>query len=635
MIRKTLYSAVFTSLMIFTSCDVMDTQPFESYSEDVVWGSKNTIDAFVFETYNSTVASFVGRAYNESWTPNSVHSDLTSLDGFPLERIDRYYDAGFSKFGALRRCNMIIEKAAVSPGLSQGQQKEIVAEGYLLRGLVYFHQTQRMGRFVPVQKVLASTDTIAFKEPLTSSVAESYEIVMSDLRKAVEGLPEESQSGRANKYAALAYLSEASLQAYAYTKDGKYLDICIDASSQIINSGRYALDPNYGDMFLGNGKFSNEIILGYYRLSDNTSFGDFTELIQMVPNLKPDEVAAAGATPAFKNANGQTFDGWATYFPSQDLVDQYLVIDEVDGQAKKWNETSQFKKYVKDDMSALKAEGVGAYNTFGARVPNEGDMSGVNARGDVLKEAGVIANSANISELMYHNRDKRFYGTIVYDSCVWVHNELVTTCVLGNAWAGVRVAAGATQDDSWYTTATGYYWRKGVYEVQPRMYFSNKTDFHVVLQRLGKVYMNRAEAYLLKGNISAAMADVNMTREVHGGLPTTSITSPQDAWKEYIRERRVELALENDIYWSYLRWGKYGGDANDGKASGEVITALNEPVHKIQISKDRKRYFIAQVLRNGAWERTFTTKRYLLPIPQGHMDKRAASGIVDVQNEGW
>ncbi len=58
-------------------------------------------------------------------------------------------------------------------------------------------------------------------------------------------------------------------------------------------------------------------------------------------------------------------------------------------------------------------------------------------------------------------------------------------------------------------------------------------------------------------------------------------------------------------------------------------------MHKIQITKDRKQFFIAQITRNGAWERTFTTKRYLMPIPQGTLDKRAASGINDAQNEGW
>ena len=163
--------------LFFVSCDVMDTEPFESYSEDLVWNSKSTADAFVLQTYNSTAALFAGTANVESWTPNAIHSDLMNLDDFPIERKDRYYDSGFNRFGALRRCNLIIEKAAASAGLTEGQKKELIAEGHMLRGLVYFHQAQRMGRFVPVQKVLTPSDTIDFKTPLTKDVAESYRLI--------------------------------------------------------------------------------------------------------------------------------------------------------------------------------------------------------------------------------------------------------------------------------------------------------------------------------------------------------------------------------------------------------------------------------------------------------------------------
>lgn len=619
-------------LSVLVSCDVMDTKPFETYDEELVWGSKSTADAFIFETYNSTVSLFNGRVGSEGWTPNCIHSDLMNLDGFPIERFDRYHDAGFSKFGELRRCNQIIEKCAASTSLSDGQKKEMIAEGHMLRGLIYFYQAQRMGRFVPVQRVLSPNDTIDFKAPLTSSVAESYDLVMADFDKAIEGLPEESASGRLNKYAALAFKSQACLQAYAYTNDTKYLDACIAASDAVINSGKYVLDSNYGDLFLAPGRYSKEIILGYYRLDKNTNFGSFSEMINMVPNLKNDDIQAAKSSPLFKNANGQTFEGWASYFPTQDLVDQYLVIDVNDGKAKAWDQTAQFKASVVNDLANLS---VGSFTSDGVNVPNEGDMSGSNAKGDILAKAGRVIDNANISELMYQNRDKRFYGTIIYDSCQWSQDEWITTCCHGNAWAAVRVAAGASQDDSWYTTASGYYWRKGVYEVSPRMIVNSKTDYHFVLKRLGEMYLNRAEAYLLKGNVAAAVENLNVTRVQHGGLPASEASTLEDAWGDYIRERRVELALENDTYWSYLRWGKYGGFANAGKAPGAPIEALNKPVYKIQITKDRKRFFTAQILRNGAWERTFTEKRYLLPIPQGQIDKRAASGIIDTQNTGW
>lgn len=131
------------------------------------------------------------------------------------------------------------------------------------------------------------------------------------------------------------------------------------------------------------------------------------------------------------------------------------------------------------------------------------------------------------------------------------------------------------------------------------------------------------------------MEAINVTHVQHGGMPEMTANSLSEAWKCYKRERRIELAWENDYYWSLLRWGKIGGDANDGKAPGDVIDDLNEPVYKIQITKDRKRFYIQQIKTYRSWNRKFSTKRYLLPIPQGQLDTRAASGIMDAQNEGW
>lgn len=92
---------------------------------------------------------------------------------------------------------------------------------------------------------------------------------------------------------------------------------------------------------------------------------------------------------------------------------------------------------------------------------------------------------------------------------------------------------------------------------------------------------------------------------------------------------------EADIYYSYLRWGKYGSYANYGRQGGDIIKDLDAPVHKISISSDRKKALINQLNLLNSWNRKFTVKRYLFPIPQGQIDKRTAAGITDKQNEGW
>lgn len=45
-------------LGLMVSCDVMDTKPFETYSEELVWSSKEMVDAFVIQTYPNTLGYF-------------------------------------------------------------------------------------------------------------------------------------------------------------------------------------------------------------------------------------------------------------------------------------------------------------------------------------------------------------------------------------------------------------------------------------------------------------------------------------------------------------------------------------------------------------------------------------------------
>lgn len=619
------YISAVAAMGLLTACNELDTKPFESYDEDTVWGTKESAESFVINSYNGTVSNYIGYAHLESLTPNGVHSDLNNLDNFPIERFDRFTGSaqgldGF--FSNLRNCNMIIEKSPT---------EALKAEGYLLRGLLFYNQTRWQGRFVPILKVLTPESKEQFKTPYTQNPTESYRYIMDDLNKAIQGMPETSAPGRANKYAAHAFRSRIALQAYAYTGDNSYLDVAIESAKAIINSGKYALTDaqNFGNMFLEAGKNDKEIILAHYRLSLNTTVGSFNEMIRVVPNINNDEVKIVGGKK-FADAKGRSFEGWASYFPTQDLVDQYLVIDQNDNTAKPWYETSQFTNNVEDgDISSLTE---GSLNTVRHNVPEKADL-GTNAKGNIITRYGKIkagATETNISNLMYQHRDARFYETLVYDQSTWLKED-VETNICGNLWAGIREG----QSDSWYTTASGYYWRKAVVQAEPRVYYSNKIDYHFVIARLGEVYMNLAEAYLLKGDVAQAVAALNKTRTTHGKLPASTASSLADAWKDYIRERRVEMAYEGDLYWSFLRWGKYGGDANNGAAAGAVIAALNSPVHKIQITKDRKQFFIAQITRNGAWERTFTTKRYLMPIPQGILDQRAASGINDTQNPDW
>lgn len=629
------------ALVLTASCDVMDTNPFESYSEDLVWGTYETAEAFVMKTYVGTTDYFSGNsAYWESRTPNGAMCDQVgnSIDGVATEKgVDRFTDYGFGRFADQRNCNMIIEKVAASTALTDPQKTRLIAEGHFLRGVLYFDMTRKMGRFVPVTKILTPDDTLEFDAPLTASVAESYDYVMADLDKAIEGLPETSISGRANKYVALALRSRAALQAYAYTMDAKYLDIAINSAEAVINSGKYTLTSNYGGLFNEESPTDAEIIMAHYFLDSDTNVGSFPEMVGVMPNIGQEDVTRGSKDGEYTlDPAKKTFEGWAVYWPTQDLIDQYLVIDEVSNKAVIWYESSQITENV--EFLSTSEITSGSIETFTRKdddmrhIPTPQDMNTDRTDYTLFKYNLRVrqGTTRDISELMYSARDKRMDATIARDRSS-LQNETIETNMGGNLSQGIR----SKEDGGWYNTTTGYYWKKNTV-IPGRIFWSEKINFHFVIARLGEMYMNLAEAYLLKNEVTNAVKALNATRVKHGELPPSEATTIAEAWTDYIRERRVEMAYESgDLYFSYLRWGKYGSYSNHGLPPGAPIVDLGAPIYKISISSDRKAALIGQLTLLNSWDRRFTTKRYLFPIPQGSLDKRAASGIIDQQNEGW
>ena len=567
----------------------------------MVWSSRSTAEAFILQTYNNVIPKYTDFKTEDCLTTNSVYVYQGSPNAV-RELVDRGWDFGFGDFGTVRRCNLIIEKVAASP-IDEKSKTELIAEGKMLRAMTYYYQAKHTGRVIWVDRVLTEEDD--FNLGLTSTIKESYDYILKDLDDAIAGLPTESKAGRLNKNAALALKSEVCLTAAAYTGEKALFQQAIDAVDAIQG---YTLDSNYEGMFNQDGAYSSpEIILARYRSKDNNTCGN-TLMQEMIPNQNNDAIKNFGCSPVMKT--DFIFECWMSHAPSQNLVDNYLVIDRLTNQAVPWNESTQFKNSVNEVPVSDVADM--AYD------PKEL----VNGKGYVSKDG------TKLNELVYGNRDKRFYATIVYDSCLF-YGETITMCQKGNLNRCSRVGNPGTS----HMPLTNYMWRKSIYNVSPRPFVDVLTDYHYVVFRLGRVLMNKAEALLCQGKWQEAMNVINKTREVHGGLPASTATNLAEAWIDYKRERNVELPLEGDYYWSLLRWGKYGQEANHGLAPTSVIPELNCPATFSEISKDRQRMFVGQVQFTND-QREFRTRRYLFPIPQGVINANPALSDAD-QNPEW
>lgn len=632
-------------MVLATSClDTLDTHPVGTFDEATVWGSYTTADAFVNGTYASVIhgtwAGSGSAIHWESRTANSVRIDQVGggIDGWTLETtLNNTSDLGANQSSRLRRCNLIIDNATKSEVLTDGEKAKLIAEGKFLRAMVFYDQARKMGRFLPIMQSYTQADTAKAKElKMTASVDESYKIIIKDFQDAITGLPETAPSGRATKYAAQLMLSEACLQAYAYTKDKSYLNTCISAATNVIDNKGENLTTNYEGMFNETDMYNSEILFAYYYSEKNKKITSWDEVMLVAPNCGASEQQNFLSDGPYNDR----FGGWGIFWPTQQMVDQYLAIDDATGEALPWWETSQWKNNVeeKDPTTITKVAQMDQITCKDGqlrRYPSDQDLKMVNNAYPNIGRYSVLkaGSEKNISELMYSNRDARFDANIVRDGSTWFGLQYFTN-LTGNFAMGCR----SKEDGGWYDTCTGYYWRKNTPTTSSSGKFNNGTYYsmHYCIARVGEAYLNRAEAYLYLGQYENAVADFNKTRTKHGNLPAAEYTTPEKAWKDYIRERNCEMCDEaGDLYFSYLRWGKEGGAANEGRAAGEVIEYLNQPTYKIEISRDRKSMLTCQTTLINAANRVFTTRRYLFPIAQSFLDTREAYGLDHEQNPGW
>jgi len=395
-------------------------------------------------------------------------------------------------------------------------------------------------------------------------------------------------------------------------KDDPLLTEAITNAQLVINSGVYSLESDYGSMFNEVKPTSPEIIFGVYKTMLNTTC-DGTPMQLQCPNISNDQITQGQGSPLL-NSSIHIFEAWVQHGPAQNIADDYLVVDKNNpALALPWNQTSQYKNAITENVTIPTS-----------KIPQAG--------GETSVEDGMIkpGSSETVWTLTNTGRDARWGASIISDSVARFYGEELTTCIKGNTTRWLKLNGNA-----YYISLSNMYWRKGMYNnVNPRIYVGVPTDYHYVVMRLGRVYLNLAEAYLLKGDISNALTVLNQTRTVHGKLPPSTAASLTDAWTDYKRERRVDLTMEEDYYWSLLRWGRYGGDANHGNAPGGTIPELTEAPRVMDISKDRKAFSVVKGPFYGSNDiRVFdNTRRYLFPIAQSYLDENPKFGP---QNPNW
>lgn len=218
-----------------------DDSGFGTYFRGLlVMGRAGTDEGYI----NSGFAQYGVEISNYTFTPGSIIPD----------RVWAFQYIGIS------RANTVITRlnSAGSLDISQSELNRIEGEARFLRALYYFQLVRFYGAVPLVTQEVTDVSQVSFER---APIAEVYAQIVEDLKAAEELLPFSNVNGRAKQLVATAFLSKVYLQMSGFPlQDETAAALAAEKAKEVMDSGQYALLPNYADVFTLENEFSSEHI---------------------------------------------------------------------------------------------------------------------------------------------------------------------------------------------------------------------------------------------------------------------------------------------------------------------------------------------------------------------------------------
>lgn len=221
----------------------------------------------------------------------------------------------------------------------------------------------------------------------------------------------------------------------------------------------------------------------------------------------------------------------------------------------------------------------------------------------------------------YSSRDPRLANTVFYNGAPWLQTQL-------QLYQG-----GQSEPDNGQTESlTGYYMHKFMGYSETTTTFQNHNEDWIVF-RYAEILLNYAEAETEYAgannpNVYTALEAIRQragiapgSNNLYGLPPMGSVS--QDSMRNLIHnERRIEMAFEEQRYFDIRRW----------KIAGDGQAVMNKPRRGVQITSSFGAFTYTPInVLPAIFPGTFTSKRYLYPIPYDEVAKNPQMK----QNPGW
>ncbi|MCA0236347.1 MAG: RagB/SusD family nutrient uptake outer membrane protein [Bacteroidetes bacterium] len=253
--------------LILVACkkEFLQIQPTGQLTEEVL-SSKKGLEGLLIGAYGMLGGrgNYFGGASN--WTNGSIQggdankgtnagdfNDINPIQRFETTPTSRVVaDRWGPLYEGISRCNATLRILGTSTDatLTDADKKRISAEARFLRGHYYFELKKSYNNVPYVDESLSSDEAV--KVPNTADIWPNIE---ADFQYAFDNLPEtQSAAGRANKWAAAAYLGKTYLYEKKY-QDAKNMFNQVISSGKTASGAAYGLMDNYAQLF--NAEFDN------------------------------------------------------------------------------------------------------------------------------------------------------------------------------------------------------------------------------------------------------------------------------------------------------------------------------------------------------------------------------------------
>ena len=249
---KKIILSLMAGMVLFTSCDLLNNDPYDSFTKDNFFTSETNVEMYTNYFYNEFSAYGTGGASGEFYF-NTLNDNqaVTGLSGWNFKAVSASDGTWNACYTEIRRANILLKHIDEidMPAASKAYYTSLAR---LYRGWQHFCLVRKFGDCYWVDKELTTEDaTILYGKRQNRN--EVMDKVLEDLNYAVANMGEKNASSRTayNVHVANAIKSRVCLFEGTYAKyhqndkarAEKYLKECQTASLALINNGQFALTP--------------------------------------------------------------------------------------------------------------------------------------------------------------------------------------------------------------------------------------------------------------------------------------------------------------------------------------------------------------------------------------------------------